>query len=175
MGSACSCRRRHCPGFYLLEAAPFLKNEEIIPIWQGFYDRAIAALNGEDIGPDLDDNGNDVVPAHVFRCTPESVWIFGRFSPFLHAGETPGDANPGCVIGNPCGAGAGDCFAGGLFGSLAEAGEFDGRALRRAIVHGSVVASFAVEDFGLDRLKILTREDIDDRYRAFMALTDFHS
>lgn len=33
----------------LLEAAPFLKNEEIIPIWQGFYDRSIAALNGEDI------------------------------------------------------------------------------------------------------------------------------
>jgi hypothetical protein len=33
----------------LLEAAPFLKNEEIIPIWQGFYDRAIAGLNGEDI------------------------------------------------------------------------------------------------------------------------------
>ena len=33
----------------LMEAAPFLKNEEIIPIWQGFYDRAVAALNGEDI------------------------------------------------------------------------------------------------------------------------------
>ena len=33
----------------LMEAAPFLKNEEIIPIWQAFYDRAIAALNGEDI------------------------------------------------------------------------------------------------------------------------------
>jgi hypothetical protein len=33
----------------LMEAAPFLKNEEIIPIWQSFYDRAIAALNGEDI------------------------------------------------------------------------------------------------------------------------------
>jgi sugar/nucleoside kinase (ribokinase family) len=71
--------------------------------------------------------------------------------------------------------GAGDCFAGGLFGSLAEAGEFTGKALRRAIVHGSVVASFAVEDFGLDRLKPLSRGDIDDRYRAFMALTDFHS
>jgi sugar/nucleoside kinase (ribokinase family) len=71
--------------------------------------------------------------------------------------------------------GAGDCFAGGLFGSLAEAGEFDGKALRRAIVHGSVVASFAVEDFGLDRLKRLERKDIDERYRAFMALTDFHS
>jgi hypothetical protein len=33
----------------LMEAAPFLKNEEIIPIWQAFYDRAVAALNGEDI------------------------------------------------------------------------------------------------------------------------------
>jgi hypothetical protein len=33
----------------LMEAAPFLKNEEIIPIWQGFYDRSVAALNGEDI------------------------------------------------------------------------------------------------------------------------------
>jgi hypothetical protein len=32
-----------------MEAAPFLKNEEIIPIWQAFYDRAVAALNGEDI------------------------------------------------------------------------------------------------------------------------------
>ncbi len=71
--------------------------------------------------------------------------------------------------------GAGDCFAGGLFGSLAESGEFTGKGLRRAIVHGSVVASFAVEDFGLGRLKTLTRDDIDQRYKAFMALTDFHS
>lgn len=71
--------------------------------------------------------------------------------------------------------GAGDCFAGGLFGSLAEAGEVTRRSLRRAIVHGSVVASFAVEDFGLGRLKTLSREDVDQRYRQFMALTDFHS
>ena len=71
--------------------------------------------------------------------------------------------------------GAGDCFAGGLFGSLAESGEFGGKGLRRAIVHGSVVASFCVEDFGLGRLKTLTRDEIDERYRAFMALTDFHS
>ncbi len=71
--------------------------------------------------------------------------------------------------------GAGDCFAGGLFGSLAEAGEVTKRSLRRAIVHGSVVASFAVEDFGLGRLKTLSREDIDGRFRQFMSLTDFHS
>ncbi len=71
--------------------------------------------------------------------------------------------------------GAGDCFAGGLFGSLAESGELTRRSLRRAIVHGSVVASFAVEAFSLNRLKALTRDEIDERYRQFMALTDFHS
>jgi len=71
--------------------------------------------------------------------------------------------------------GAGDCFAGGMFGSLAEAGSFDGRALRRAIVYGSVVASFCVEDFGPRRLRTVTREDVETRYRQFMALTDFHS
>jgi sugar/nucleoside kinase (ribokinase family) len=70
--------------------------------------------------------------------------------------------------------GAGDCFAGGLFGSLAESGDFDKKSLRRAIVYGSVLASFCVEDFGPDRLRRLERDDIERRYREFMALTDFH-
>ncbi|MFN2425298.1 MAG: PfkB family carbohydrate kinase [Candidatus Binatia bacterium] len=71
--------------------------------------------------------------------------------------------------------GAGDSFAGGLFGSLAADGEVTSRTLRRAIVHGTVVASFTVEDFGLTRLKGLERTDIDARYRQFMAMTDFQS
>jgi sugar/nucleoside kinase (ribokinase family) len=71
--------------------------------------------------------------------------------------------------------GAGDCFAGGMFGSLAESGSFDRKALRRAIVYGSVLASFCVEDFGPNRLRRLTREEIEQRFRAFMALTDFHA
>jgi sugar/nucleoside kinase (ribokinase family) len=71
--------------------------------------------------------------------------------------------------------GAGDCFAGGLFGSLAANGSFDRKSLRRAIVYGSVLASFCVEDFGPNRLRTLGREEIDRRYREFMALTDFHS
>jgi len=70
--------------------------------------------------------------------------------------------------------GAGDCFAGGMFGSLAESGAFDKKALRRAIVYGSVLASFCVEDFGPNRLRRLTRDEIEQRFRAFMALTDFH-
>lgn len=71
--------------------------------------------------------------------------------------------------------GAGDCFAGAMFGSLAESGSYDGRALRRAIVYGSVVASFCVEDFGPRRLRTLSRDDVEQRYRQFMALTDFHT
>jgi sugar/nucleoside kinase (ribokinase family) len=71
--------------------------------------------------------------------------------------------------------GAGDCFAGGLFGSLAAAEAVDRRSLRRGIVYGSVLASFAVEDFGLKRLRTLGRDEVDARFRQFMALTDFHS
>ncbi|MFN2377796.1 MAG: PfkB family carbohydrate kinase [Candidatus Binatia bacterium] len=71
--------------------------------------------------------------------------------------------------------GAGDTFAGGLFGSLAADGEVTSRTLRRAIVYGTVIASFTVEDFGLNRLRGLEREEIDTRYRQFMAITDFQS
>jgi sugar/nucleoside kinase (ribokinase family) len=63
--------------------------------------------------------------------------------------------------------GAGDTFAGGFMGVLAGEGATDEAALRRAIVYGSVIASFTVEDFSLDRLRRLTRGEIDARYRAF--------
>lgn len=71
--------------------------------------------------------------------------------------------------------GAGDSFAGGLFGQLARSGDTGGRGLRRAIVFGSVVASFTVEDFGLNRLNALSMEEIEERYRRFVELTDFHT
>jgi len=69
--------------------------------------------------------------------------------------------------------GAGDAFAGGLIGYLAATGECSEGGLRRAIVFGSVLASFVVEDFGGQRLRTLTRDDIDRRYRQFVALTEF--
>jgi sugar/nucleoside kinase (ribokinase family) len=69
--------------------------------------------------------------------------------------------------------GAGDTFAGGLIGHLAASGERSERAIRRAIVYGSVMASFVVEDFGGRRMRTLTREDIEHRYRQFVALTEF--
>jgi len=70
--------------------------------------------------------------------------------------------------------GAGDTFAGGLMGYLARAARFDESSLRTAVVYGSVMASFAVEKFSLDRLAELTWDEIDRRYRAFIDLTDSH-
>lgn len=69
--------------------------------------------------------------------------------------------------------GAGDAFAGGAMGYLAGSGDCSPRGMRRAIVYGSVIASFTVEAFGLDRLRTLTREEIDRRYRQFISLTAF--
>lgn len=69
--------------------------------------------------------------------------------------------------------GAGDTFAGGLMGAVAASGDRSERGLRRAIVYGSVLASFVVEDFGARRMWTLTREEVEARYRQFVALTEF--
>jgi len=69
--------------------------------------------------------------------------------------------------------GAGDSFAGGFMGYLAGAGKVDDASLRRAMVYGSVLGSFTVEKFGLDRLRKLKRSEIHGRARHFSKLTQF--
>jgi sugar/nucleoside kinase (ribokinase family) len=69
--------------------------------------------------------------------------------------------------------GAGDAFAGGFLGYLAKTGTLDDMHFRRAVVYGCVMASFNVEDFGLDRLRGLTDEDIAERYLEYITLTRF--
>jgi sugar/nucleoside kinase (ribokinase family) len=69
--------------------------------------------------------------------------------------------------------GAGDTFAGGFLGYLASRKDMDDREMRRAIVFGSVLASFTVEKFSLDRLREITLADINERYQDFRALTHF--
>jgi len=69
--------------------------------------------------------------------------------------------------------GAGDSFAGGFMGYLAGAGDKSDASLRRAMVYGSVMGSFTVEKFGLDRLKTLKRNEIHARARHFAKLTQF--
>ena len=71
--------------------------------------------------------------------------------------------------------GAGDTFAGGMMGFLARQGRFNESILRTAVVYGTVMASYTVENFSMDRLLELTWEEIDRRYRAFIELTDSHS
>lgn len=71
--------------------------------------------------------------------------------------------------------GAGDSFAGGFLGQLARSGDASQRGIRRAIVYGSVVASFTVEDFGVKRLTTVSVSEIEERYQRFIELTDFHT
>lgn len=69
--------------------------------------------------------------------------------------------------------GAGDSFAGGFMGYLASAGRVNEAALRRAMVYGSVMGSFTVEKFGMERLRNLKRSEIHRRARHFSKLTQF--
>lgn len=69
--------------------------------------------------------------------------------------------------------GAGDSFAGGFMGYLASAGKVNDHTLRNAMVYGSVLGSFAVERFGVERLTKLKRPEILARARHFSKLTSF--
>ncbi|HMF58474.1 MAG TPA: PfkB family carbohydrate kinase [Pyrinomonadaceae bacterium] len=69
--------------------------------------------------------------------------------------------------------GAGDTFAGGFMGYLSSQPVIDEPAMRRAMIFGSVMASFNVEEFGTDRVRRLTYQEINDRFRAFKRMTNF--
>jgi sugar/nucleoside kinase (ribokinase family) len=71
--------------------------------------------------------------------------------------------------------GAGDTFAGGFAGYLAglQKEVFEFADLKKAVVYGSLVASFCVESFSLDRLITLSREEIDERYELFRVMSHF--
>jgi sugar/nucleoside kinase (ribokinase family) len=69
--------------------------------------------------------------------------------------------------------GAGDTFAGGFMGYLARVRDLGPQATRRAMFYGSVMASFCVEDYSLDRLRNLSDGEVEGRYRAFRDLTHF--
>jgi sugar/nucleoside kinase (ribokinase family) len=82
------------------------------------------------------------------------------------------------VLARPCEdvvdpTGAGDSFAGGFLGYLDTVPKFTPRELRRAVVYGSVVASYAIEDFGVDRFRTLTTGEIEARFREFKKLVSF--
>ena len=83
-----------------------------------------------------------------------------------------------CIPAFPLGSvvdptGAGDSFAGGMMGYLAGEGGIDDETLRRALVFGTVVASFNVEGFSLTKFESISRGNIDNRYNAFVEMMRF--
>ena len=69
--------------------------------------------------------------------------------------------------------GAGDSFAGGFIGYLAKTKNISFENMKKAVVNGSVMASFCVEKFGTQKLTEITLEDIDKRTQEFIKLVDY--
>ncbi len=69
--------------------------------------------------------------------------------------------------------GAGDSFAGGMMGYLAMRGSFDPKTLKEAMAYGTLAASFTVEDFSLDRLERIRREDLEQRLDEYKKMLTF--
>ncbi len=69
--------------------------------------------------------------------------------------------------------GAGDAFAGGFIGYLAQQDNLEIKTFKEAVVHGNVMGAFAVEDFGVKRLLAITREDIQKRFELYRKTVEF--
>jgi sugar/nucleoside kinase (ribokinase family) len=101
----------------------------------------------------------------VIKKGEHGVLLYSRNSHFM------APAYPLDTVFDPTG--AGDSFAGGMMGYLSRSRKINDRALRRSVIYGTIIASFAVEDFSVNRLIRLKKSDIEARYRRFRALTRF--
>ncbi len=99
----------------------------------------------------------------------------GEYGALLFDGESvfSAPAYPVEDVADPTG--AGDTFAGGLLGYLAREEHVDPVSLKRAVIYGSVLASFSVEGVSVDRLVTVTQADIATRFAAFARLAHFAS
>lgn len=90
---------------------------------------------------------------------------------FFNDGHHPfrAPALPLDVVQDPTG--AGDCFAGGFMGYIASQPELTKQVLKKAMFYGSVMGSFAIERFGTERLQVLTKQEIEERFNLFRSLT----
>ena len=69
--------------------------------------------------------------------------------------------------------GCGDCFGGAFTGYLAKTKDLSDKNLRKAIIYGSIIASYNAEDFSIERLKTINEEDINKRYDSFKDIREF--
>ena len=120
------------------------------------------------------ENGFVRAARRILAFGPRAVVVkLGAFGAVLvdRRGVFFGPAFPVSTLVDPTG--AGDTFAGGFMGYLARSGALDVSAMRRAIVVGSTLASYAVERFSLDRLRDLGPHEIRARYAEFRRLAHF--
>ena len=96
----------------------------------------------------------------------------GEYGAILFAKNTIMLLTPAYLLETVCDpTGAGDTFAGGFMGYLAGSGRIDDTTVRRALLYGSVMASFTVEDFSINRFLKLKKKDIEARYKKFQKIT----
>ncbi len=110
----------------------------------------------------------------IFKMGPSTLVIKrGEYGVLLFHGDAvfSAPAYPLEDVFDPTG--AGDTFAGGFMGYIANIMDFKESVVRRATVMGSVMASFNVEDFSLDRIRELDYKEIEGRYREFKSLAHF--
>ncbi len=123
----------------------------------------------------LADEPNIVKAAHkVLAMGPKTLVVKrGEYGAtmFTEHGIFSAPAYPLEAVFDPTG--AGDTFAGGFMGYLASVGKYTDAAMRQAIIFGSVMASFNVEAFSLDRMRTLEFAEVQERYRKFQLLTEF--
>jgi sugar/nucleoside kinase (ribokinase family) len=123
----------------------------------------------------LTDTSNVIQAAHDIKGLGPKVVVVKKGEHgcllFTQDGTFAAPAYPLSDVIDPTG--AGDSFAGGFMGHIAEQDSTDPETLRQAVIHGSVTASYCCEKFGPDRLAEMTRADIDARYGDFRNLTTF--
>jgi len=101
----------------------------------------------------------------VIKKGEHGVMFFSKYETYvLPAFPTPDVVDP---------TGAGDSFAGGMMGYLAEQGNFEPATLKKAMAYGTLVASFNVEAFSLDRMKQITRADLERRMESYQRMLSF--
>ena len=164
--------------------APRLVAADTMNLWiENTLDELLEVLKRVDVliindseARELSREANLVKAARVIRAMGPSTVVIKRGEHGVLMTRSDGDffaapAMPLEEVFDPTG--AGDTFAGGFVGSLAACPEPDDAAMARAIIYGSTIASFTVEDFGLDRLLTLTEDEVKERFRCFKRLTFF--
>lgn len=121
--------------------------------------------------------GDNIVAAakHLLHSGPSYVVVKkGEHGAMLFSAERPPFLCPAFPVEKPVDpTGAGDSFAGGILGYLAATGDITPYNIRQAVVYGTIVASFTVEDFGVRRLERLNAEEVEERYRQFRSMVEF--